>query len=122
MQLMPATARRFKRNLRTSHLFNPKLNLNIGTKYLQGLMNRYDNNLVLSLAAYNAGEHRVDKWKNKYLTKDSILHNIENIPYNETRKYVKLIFRNIFFYKLLENKKSQDSSSLNKIFDVPLGF
>lgn len=122
MQLMPATARQFKRRLKHRHLFSPDLNIRIGTKYLKNLLNRYDGNLVYSLAAYNAGESRVDKWQNKYLTDTSILHNIENIPFLETKKYVKLIFRNIFFYKLLENNKMNDTNSLNHIYDVKLGF
>lgn len=122
MQLMPNTAKQFKKNLKISHLYDPSTNLKIGTKYLQGLMQRYDNNLVLSLAAYNAGESRVDSWKEKYLNNKSILHDIENIPFNETRKYVKLIFRNIFFYKMIAKTADTDSSSLNKIYDVNLGF
>lgn len=122
MQLMPATARRFKRRLKNSHLYNPKLNISIGTKYFNGLLKRYDKNIVYSLAAYNAGEHRVDRWQNDFLSDDSILKNIENIPYRETRKYVKLIFRNIFFYKLLLNDGAKDKQKFNQIFDLYLGF
>ncbi len=122
MQLMPATAKRFKSRLRTKHLYNPRLNIQIGTTYFNKLLDRYNQNLVYSLAAYNAGEHRVDRWQGDYLNSESILENIENIPYNETRKYVKLIFRNIFFYKLIFDKTLDDSNELNKIFDVELGF
>ena len=122
MQLMPATARRFKRRLKTRHLYNPSTNISIGTQYFNKLLSRYDNNLVYSLAAYNAGEHRVDRWQNDFLNNDSILQDIENIPFRETRKYVKLIFRNIFFYKMLLKKDGTDKHKYNQIFDLHLGF
>jgi len=122
MQLMPNTAKRFKRKLQDRHLYNTNLNISIGTRYFGNLMERYNNNLVYSLAAYNAGEGRVDKWQETYLTSESILKNIENIPYSETRKYVKLIFRNIFFYKMLLSSNKEDSEKLNTIYDIHLGF
>jgi soluble lytic murein transglycosylase len=124
MQLMPSTARRFKSSVRDKHLVNPNLNIELGTKYFKNLIKRYDGNLVYVLSAYNAGETRVERWKNLYFDSDaSILKNIEAIPFLETRNYVKLIFRNIFFYKLLiEKKELADSNEPNKIFDVNLGF
>jgi len=122
MQIMPATARRFQR-IKASQLYRPYLNLKIGTKLLNQLYSRYDQNLVYTLSAYNAGETRVKRWRKRYLTNDSILHNIENIPFLETRKYVKLIFRNIFFYKMLDETKEQsDSKKTNHIYDIYLGF
>ncbi len=124
MQIMPTTAKRMKRSVRDKHLIDPKTNIELGTKYLNNLMNRYEGNLVYVLAAYNAGESRVDRWKVSHFDSDeTILKNIEAIPFLETRNYVKLIFRNIFFYKLLEGKSElTDTSEPNKIFDVKLGF
>ncbi len=124
MQLMPNTAKRFKRSVRDKHLTNPELNIDLGTKYFKGLLKRYDGNLVYVLSAYNAGESRVERWKNLYFdTDETILKNIEAIPFLETRNYVKLIFRNIYFYKLLiEKNQIADSREANKIFDVNLGF
>lgn len=125
MQLMPQTARRLRRNVSEKNLVNPDINIQIGTKYFDILMKRYSGNLVYVLAAYNAGESRVDRWRASYFDIDaSILKNIEEIPFLETRNYVKLIFRNIFFYKLLLDKKEllADSSSSNQIFDIHLGF
>ncbi len=124
MQLMPTTARHMRRNVRDKHLVDPKINIELGTKYFKGLTKRYDGNLVYVLSAYNAGESRVERWKSLYFDSDeTILKNIEAIPFLETRNYVKLIFRNIFFYKLLvEKKELADSREPNKIFDVNLGF
>lgn len=122
MQLMPNTARQMKRRLNTRQLYNPKLNIKLGTTFFERLLGHYDENLVYSLAAYNAGKRRVDEWQGSYLNKDSILVNIENIPFTETRKYVKLIFRNIFFYKMLDDSNATDTHNLNKIYDINLGF
>jgi soluble lytic murein transglycosylase len=122
MQLMPGTARQFKRRLKNKHLYNPNLNIKIGTTYFNNLMTRYNKNLVYSLAAYNAGERRVNEWQDDYMNSDFMLENIENIPFLETRKYVKLIFRNIFFYKMILSKNKNDTQDLNKIYDIHLGF
>lgn len=125
MQIMPTTARRLRRSVRDKQLVIPQVNIELGTQYVKNLLKRYDGNLVYVLAAYNAGESRVERWKNLYFdTDETILKNIEAIPFLETRNYVKLIFRNIFFYKLLIERKEQiaDSREPNKIFDVHLGF
>jgi soluble lytic murein transglycosylase len=124
MQIMPATAKRIRRSVRDKHLVNPQTNIDVGTIYLKGLMNRYEGNLVYVLAAYNAGEGRVDRWKGTLFDSDeTILKNIEMIPFLETRNYVKLIFRNIFFYKLLLGKEDLiDPTEANKIYDIKLGF
>jgi len=125
MQLMPGTAKRFKRRLRAKQLYDSDLNISIGTKYFQNLMKMFNNNLVYSLAAYNAGENRVSDWQERdYVNnEESMLQNIENIPFLETRKYVKLIFRNIFFYKMLtEEPVKKDPFKLNRIYDIHVGF
>jgi soluble lytic murein transglycosylase-like protein len=74
MQLMPATAKRFG----CEDLNDPEANVEAGTKYLGWLLKRFDGNVELALAGYNAGEGAVDKYNGVP-------------PYNETRNYVKII-------------------------------
>jgi soluble lytic murein transglycosylase len=105
MQIMPATGRSLQRNLRIQQLYNTDTNLRLGIKYFKRLLNRFDGNLVYALASYNAGQGNVRSWQKDIFTfGDDPLVQIEMIPFNETRKYVKLIYRNIYFYNLLNNK------------------
>jgi hypothetical protein len=77
MQLMPATAERF--GLRRERLLDPKENLEAGVKYLSWLIEQFPDDLSKVLAAYNAGENAV--WRYKGIP-----------PYRETRDYVRRIF------------------------------
>ena len=74
MQLIPATAERFG----CENPNDPQDNIEAGTKYLRWLLKRFDGNVELALAGYNAGEGAVDKYNGIP-------------PYNETRNYVKII-------------------------------
>ena len=74
MQLMPATARRF--GCKDPH--DPAANIAAGTKYLSWLLKRFDGNVELALAGYNAGEGSVDKYNGIP-------------PYRETQNYVRII-------------------------------
>lgn len=77
MQLMPATAKRFG----NKDPYDAASNIEAGTKYLKWLLKRFDGDVKLALAGYNAGEGAVDKY-------DGIP------PYNETQNYVKKIVAN----------------------------
>ena len=121
MQLMPATAKRFAGRFKRSKLDNPEFNLKVGIKYFKFLLKKNDGNLVYALSAYNAGETALKRWKDQYFHSDNPLITIESIPYKETRNYVKLIYRNIFFYNILTNKNVFDRP-LNETFKVSLKF
>ena len=95
MQLMPATGRDVAREIKLPYsglatLIDPESNIRLGTTYLGQMAERYGGNQVLATAAYNAGPHRVDRWLPKNGTIDARVW-IENIPFNETRKYVKRV-------------------------------
>jgi soluble lytic murein transglycosylase-like protein len=74
MQMIPATARRFG----CSDVYDSESNVNAGTRYLRWLLERFDGNVSLALAGYNAGEGAVDKYNGVP-------------PYNETQNYVRII-------------------------------
>lgn len=84
--------------IKKADLFNPEINIRLGTRYLKTLLNRYDGKIHLALASYNAGEHRVDGWL-KSFGDVSDEQFIEMIPFTETRNYVKTILRNYYYYR-----------------------
>jgi soluble lytic murein transglycosylase-like protein len=85
MQLLPQTAMR----LGVKNIFDPQENIEAGTKYLRELLDRYNNDLSLALAAYNAGPQRVELYKSVP-------------PYRETVSYVR---------RIQENYKARKSSA-----------
>ena len=116
MQLMPQTAKRFNTKIRPHHLKKPKLNIRIGTKLLRKLLKKYQGNLIYALAAYNAGESNANKWIKNRFTGTKAEDIIEEIPFKETRLYVKLIYRNLFFYNMLFGKDNFINLQKNKTF------
>lgn len=112
MQLMPFTARRTARSLDIEingkdSIHHVENNINLGTHYLSGLLKEF-NSVPLALAAYNAGEHRVRQWllRRQYESYDEF---IEDIPYPETRNYVKRILTTYLQYL---GPRSRDLSGL----------
>ena len=106
MQLMPATGRQVAQQIKLPYsgldtLTDPNHNIRLGTTYLGSMAARYDGNHVLATAAYNAGPHRVDRWLPRSGVVDARVW-IENIPFNETRKYVRRVMaaETIFHWRL----------------------
>lgn len=108
MQLLPSTAARAATQLglpQRQDLFEAHLNLTLGTYHLKELLQRYSNNPVKAIAAYNAGESAVARWERQTSAGDEDEF-IERIPYRETRLYVKLVLRNYRVYrKIYDNQK-----------------
>lgn len=100
MQLMPSTARMLKKGTTLNHLRNPDRNIELGTKYLDRLMQNFSGDVVKVLAAYNAGSLRSREWEKRYLTTEPLLF-ADLLPFQETRDYVALIYRNFEVYNAL---------------------
>lgn len=100
MQLMPFTAIDVQKDLELRQLRDPVKNIEIGTKYLSSLLNeKFNGNVVYALAGYNAGPHRVAKWRKEAKPEWGMQEFIEAIPYKETRNYVMTILRNRYWYQ-----------------------
>ena len=99
MQLMPFTALEVKKDLYLATLKTPSKNIAIGEKYLADLMGKWESNPVYALASYNAGPHRVTKWKKDAKPEWGMIEFIEAIPFKETREYVMSILRNRYWYE-----------------------
>lgn len=81
-------------------LFEPEINIRIGTWYLKVLSEEFDNNLQLILAAYNGGSGNVSKWLgNKDYSKDGLV--LSKIPFKETEEYIKKVERNLKIYRII---------------------
>jgi len=107
MQLMPNTAKaivREKGAFDPLRLTDPEFNIKLGTKHFRDLLKVYDNDVVYAVAAYNAGSGSVARWRKKLkgLKKDEF---IENIPYGETRDYVKKVYTAAVTYRQLYGMK-----------------
>lgn len=109
MQVMPATGKRAAqliklRGFARAKLFDSDTAINIGTWYLSRLMKRFKGDPLLVAAAYNAGPEAVASWlaKNEYHGERDAF--VEDIPFSETRGYVKKVLRNYAEYKRIYSK------------------
>lgn len=108
MQMMPATARDTARMLDVEYDFSrltddPQYNLVLGMAHLDEVVNAYDGSLVMALAAYNAGGHRVRRWVENYgdprTGEIDPIDWAESIPFSETRNYVQRVIENVQVYR-----------------------
>jgi soluble lytic murein transglycosylase len=104
MQILPSTGRFLARQERLrydiSDLYDPEINIRYGTRYLKDVLGSFGGRVDYALASYNAGPHRVKRWTGMDLTIPSEVF-IEEIPFDETRDYVKLVLRNEMLYRRL---------------------
>lgn len=103
MQVMPQTALELaqgswlKKDFKLTDIFDPEVNIHLGSLYLKFLKKLFRGKIPMMLASYNAGEESVRRWLLRR-SKDPILSFIEEIPYEETQKYVKRILTNYWVY------------------------
>ncbi len=96
MQLLPSTADDIARKsggtaFVQGDLADPQVNISYGSFYLRYLLTRYGGNVVLAVAAYNAGEGRVDKWVFAARHRGEDFDHARHIPFPETRHYVQQV-------------------------------
>ena len=111
MQLMPATGQQVASALGqrggSAELFEVDHNVLLGSAYYRQLLDRFGGNRVFALTAYNAGPHRVDRWRHKRGEGVPVDVWIDTIPYKETREYVQaVLFYNVVFQYLMGDTRS----------------
>jgi soluble lytic murein transglycosylase len=117
LQVMPATAAALvgsgSESVISGRLTRPEFNIHLGVKHLADLMEIYDGDLVMAVAAYNAGSGNVSRWKKRFgkLPSDQF---IENIPFPETREYVKKVLAGIEIYKSLYKLGARQGSIIHR--------
>jgi len=118
MQLLVPTARGIARggNLPwdDTALKRPDVNIALGTKFLAQLRTSYPQNKTLAVSAYNSGGGAVNRWLAKRTAADFDLF-VENIPYEETRGYIKRVLSSQAAYAFLYEREA-----LKEVFAIPL--
>jgi soluble lytic murein transglycosylase len=104
-QVLPSTGRQLSRRVGVSGfspsmLFEPEINLKLGTYYLKSLLDQQNGKWEQTLASYNAGKTRADTWAT-WATYREPAEYIETIPFTETRNYIQIVLRNAHVYRRL---------------------
>ena len=120
MQLMPGTAKLVSKKFglgstANSELIKPDKNIALGTGYLRMMLDKFDNNLTLATASYNAGPGRAKRWQYEKPLPADIW--VELIPFNETRGYVKnvMTYASIYDRRLGKRKTLRISERIGTI-------
>jgi len=105
MQLLPSTGRKVAHQVRlqpfsAQRLLEPQVNLQLGTAFFRQTLDQYGGTLAYALAAYNAGDNRVEEWRKDGTYRD-VAEFVESIPFTETREYVQAVLRNASVYRRL---------------------
>jgi soluble lytic murein transglycosylase len=113
MQLQIDTARRTARTLKLpkpepEDLFIPAINTSLGAGYLRTLLDRFDGQLPVALAGYNAGPNAAARWLPEQTIDADVW--IENIPYDETREYVqRILWHRLMFSWLADEARAEQT-------------
>jgi soluble lytic murein transglycosylase len=103
LQVIPEVAKSLASQTETHYqnpedLFDPEINIPTGAAFLRSLEDRHNNQFIVVVSSYNASEKAIAGWLKTRSRKDP-LEFIEDIPFEETRAYVRLVLRNYIFYK-----------------------
>jgi len=118
MQILPSTAKRLKNdNISFKQLHQPKVNVELGTYYLSQLKDRFADNHLLATASYNAGYYKVLDWLPDEPTRADEW--IEQVPYYETRDYLKAVLSYQQIYYLLHNNQGNLFEAIESMMIQP---
>jgi soluble lytic murein transglycosylase-like protein/TolA-binding protein len=111
MQILPSTGRKLAKQARITRynagkLYQAETNIALGTRYLASLLQEYERS-ELALAAYNAGDSRVDRWLKEW-GHLNMAEFVEQIPFSETRGYVRQVLNNQVRYGLLTSSRMSE--------------
>lgn len=110
LQLIPQVAKKAAQRMPSVDyqepydLYRPDVIIPLGANSLNHLFKKFDSNFILSVASYNASEHAVRGWIKSRYQGDPVTF-IEDIPYEETKGYVKLVMRNYITYNRFQDKE-----------------
>ncbi len=120
MQLMPATAKSVAKSLglkklKRADILKIENNINLGTQYFRSVMNRFDNNVSLAAAAYNAGPLNVKKWlpRGKNILPADLW--VETVPFKETRNYVQAV---LAYATVFDKSRGKDTLISSRMHDI----
>lgn len=121
MQLMPATAKdsakkvALKEYKNATQLYDPLINIQLGSYYLDYVYQLFNKNRILASAAYNAGPNRLNRWLQEIADDLDAVAFIESIPFTETRNYVKNVLVYDYIYQLILNQKPSVLLNTNEL-------
>lgn len=104
MQLMPGTAWGVAKRLgitlhNNADILNPETNMRLGIDYLSYVLRRFNGNALFAVASYNGGPNAVQRWSARMPADTDVF--VENIPFTETRDYVRKVFGSYWNYQLV---------------------
>lgn len=108
MQMLPEVALKKAKALeiemsKPEDLYDPYTNIHLGSAFVKELWDKYSGQFILAVSSYNASDKAIHGWMVTRYRGDSIEF-IEDIPYEETRGYVRLVMRNFIFYRVIESQ------------------
>jgi soluble lytic murein transglycosylase len=116
-QVLPSTGRSLARSagmprFSASMLYQPDVNLRLGSMYFKSLMGSHNGKVEYSLASYNAGKSRTDLWSTWANFRDPAEF-VESVPFSETRNYIQQVMRNADLYQRLYAGTTAEVTSVN---------
>ena len=113
-QLMPGTAAGVAKRLGvplggSSEVYKPDINIKLGSNYLSSVLQRSQNNALLAVASYNGGPNAVQSWLREHNASGypDFDYFVENIPFRETRDYVRKVFGSYWVYEKVYSEPKQ---------------